>query len=65
MEPELVGDNWHPARLLMPLDHGRATAMGKAGQTAMLKQLLAEKWWQDGITDFRVLQNPHTRTMGH
>jgi phytoene dehydrogenase-like protein len=56
MEPELVRDNWHPARLLMPLDHGRAIAMGKAGQTAILKQLLAEKWWQDGITDFRVLQ---------
>jgi phytoene dehydrogenase-like protein len=58
VEPELVRDNWHPARLLMPLDHGRATAMGEAGQTTILERLLAEKWWQEGITDFRVL---HTR----
>jgi phytoene dehydrogenase-like protein len=56
MEPELVLDDWHPARLLMPLDHGRATAMGAAGQTAILKRLLDEKWWQEGITDFKVLQ---------
>lgn len=56
MEPELVRDNWHPARLLMPLDHGRATAMGAAGQTATLKGLLSEKWWQEGITEFKVLQ---------
>ncbi len=59
MEPELVRDNWHPARLLMPLDHGAAAAMGAAGQTAILERLLAETWWQQGITDFKVLQ---TRT---
>jgi diapolycopene oxygenase len=55
MEPELVRDNWHPARLLMPLDHGRASAMGSAGQTEVLNRLLAEKWWQEGIIEFRVL----------
>ncbi len=59
MEPELVLNDRHPARLLMPLDHGRAAAMGVAGQTAILERLLAEKWWQEGITDFKVLQ---TRT---
>ncbi|HLJ28215.1 MAG TPA: FAD-dependent oxidoreductase [Candidatus Angelobacter sp.] len=57
MEPELMRDGWHPARLLMPLDHGRATAMGEAGQRATLERLLAEKWWQEGATDFRVLES--------
>jgi phytoene dehydrogenase-like protein len=55
MEPELASGPWHPARLLMPLDHGRAQAMGAAGQTEILKRMLSETWWQEGITEFKVL----------
>jgi phytoene dehydrogenase-like protein len=60
MEPELIGPEmmggpWHPARLIMPLDHGRAQAMGPGGQTQILDRMLNETWWQSGITEFKVL----------
>ncbi len=47
--------HWYPARLLGPMDHGRARRIGPFGQAEYLEKLLQEKWWQEGIDDYRVL----------
>jgi phytoene desaturase len=53
--PECVRDGWQPARLLGPIAYAQAQRDGPAGQRAYLERLLAERWWRDGVTDFRVL----------
>jgi phytoene dehydrogenase-like protein len=50
-----VGDEWSAARLLGPMDHEKAQEMGPDGQRDYMDKLLAEKWWQAGISEFRVL----------
>jgi phytoene dehydrogenase-like protein len=37
------------------MDHETARRMGVSGQREYLDMLLDEKWWQDGISEFRVL----------
>ncbi|MDO7848668.1 NAD(P)/FAD-dependent oxidoreductase [Hymenobacter sp. M29] len=59
LEPDLGQDGWYPARLIAPLDHATAAALGEAGQHALMDQLLAEPWWQENIGAYRVL---HRRT---
>jgi phytoene dehydrogenase-like protein len=55
LAPELRRDGWAPARLLGPLDHGRAQSGGTDGQRAYLASLLEETWWRQGIAAYRVL----------
>jgi len=37
------------------MDHEKAQNMGPEGQLHYLQKLLVEKWWQQGISEFRVL----------
>ncbi|MGB9465177.1 MAG: NAD(P)/FAD-dependent oxidoreductase [Candidatus Acidiferrum sp.] len=55
LNPEEKQGDWYPARLLGPMDHAEAQRMGSQGQAEYLERLLEEKWWQAGITEFRVL----------
>ena len=53
--PELVRDGWQPARLIAPMRHGEAEALGPDGGRAFLDRVLAEPWWREGIEEYRVL----------
>jgi phytoene desaturase len=55
LNPEEKQGDWYPARLLGPMDHGKAQRMGQAGQAEYLEKLLQEKWWQEGIAEYRLL----------
>jgi phytoene dehydrogenase-like protein len=55
LEPEMQREGWHPARLLGPMDHGQAQAVGPNGQQEYLNRILAEPWWREQIRDYRVL----------
>jgi phytoene dehydrogenase-like protein len=46
---------WYPARLLGPMDHAKAQRIGAQGQAEYLEKLLEEKWWREGISEYRVL----------
>lgn len=59
LAPELAQDGWYPARLISPLAHAEAEALGEEGQRQLIDQQLAELWWQDGIAEHKVL---HRRT---
>jgi phytoene dehydrogenase-like protein len=51
----VVSDEWSAARLLGPMAHEKAQKMGPEGQRHYMEKLLTEKWWQQGISEFRVL----------
>jgi phytoene desaturase len=55
VDPGVGRDGWQPARLLGPMAHAEAVRAGPAGQRAYLERLLAEDWWRDGITEYRVV----------
>jgi phytoene dehydrogenase-like protein len=55
LNPEEKQGDWYPARLLGPMDHAKAQRMGPQGQGEYVEKLLEEKWWQEGITKYRVL----------
>jgi phytoene dehydrogenase-like protein len=55
MNPEEQNGEWYPARLLGPMDHAKAQSIGRQGQAEYLEKLLQEKWWQEGIAEYRVL----------
>lgn len=59
MEPELEQDGWYPARLIAPVSHTEATDLGAEGQLKLMENLLQDNWWQQGISDYKVL---HRRT---
>jgi phytoene dehydrogenase-like protein len=59
LAPELAQDGWYPARLISPLAHAEADALGAEGQRELIDQQLAEPWWQEGISEYKVL---HRRT---
>ena len=59
LAPELCQDGWFPARLISPLPHPEAAALGAEGQHQLMDEQLAEPWWQAGIGEYRVL---HRRT---
>ncbi|MBJ6142717.1 NAD(P)/FAD-dependent oxidoreductase [Hymenobacter sp. BT559] len=59
LAPELAQDGWYPARLISPLAHPEADALGAEGQRELIDQQLAEPWWQEGISEYKVL---HRRT---
>lgn len=55
MDQALCRDGWSPARLLGPMDFAEAERRGEQGQREYLAELLAERWWRDGVDEFRVL----------
>ncbi len=55
MNPEEKNGDWYPARLLGPMDHAKAQRMGATGQGEYLEKVLEEKWWREGIDEYRVL----------
>jgi phytoene dehydrogenase-like protein len=55
MEPELEREGWCPARLIGPMEHACAQALGPSGQRDYLERLLGEGWWREGIEEVRVL----------
>ncbi|GAB2701299.1 phytoene dehydrogenase [Hymenobacter frigidus] len=59
LAPELAQNGWYPARLISPLAHATADALGTEGQHQLMDEQLAEPWWQEGIAEYRVL---HRRT---
>lgn len=59
LAPDLAQDGWYPARLISPLAHAEADALGPEGQRELIAQQLAEPWWQEGISEYKVL---HRRT---
>ncbi|TGE25131.1 NAD(P)/FAD-dependent oxidoreductase [Hymenobacter aquaticus] len=59
LAPELAQDGWYPARLIAPLDHATAAALGPDGQRELMDELLVDPWWQENVAEYRVL---HRRT---
>jgi phytoene desaturase len=59
-----IGDGWFPARLIAPLDHGRATAGGEEFQNRFLDRVLAEDWWRRHVAEARVLARRIPRDWG-
>ncbi|WP_201987072.1 phytoene desaturase family protein [Hymenobacter rubidus] len=59
LEPSLAQNGWYPARLIAPLGHATAAALGPEGQQQLMDELLADPWWQEGLAGYRVL---HKRT---
>ncbi|MES2571709.1 MAG: NAD(P)/FAD-dependent oxidoreductase [Verrucomicrobiota bacterium] len=55
IDPGLQQDGWSPARLLAPIRHREAEAMGHEGQEQFIQTLLRETWWREGFTDYRVV----------
>ncbi|MGI4870272.1 MAG: phytoene desaturase family protein [Janthinobacterium lividum] len=59
LDAGLAQDGWYPARLISPLAHTDAAALGAEGQHHLMDEQLAETWWQQGLDGYRVL---HRRT---
>lgn len=55
VDPDAARDGWRPARLIAPMDHGQAQAMGLEEQRAHLEQLIAEPWWHAAAGEHEVL----------
>ncbi len=55
LEPAVQRDGWYPARLIVPMDHAGAQAVGPAGQREYVERILAEPWWREAVREFRVL----------
>jgi phytoene dehydrogenase-like protein len=55
LSPQEDRDGWQPARLIAPMDYRRAVEAGVSGQRAYLDQILAESWWRNQVSDFKVL----------
>jgi phytoene dehydrogenase-like protein len=53
--PELEKNGWFPARLISPMLHEVAERLGVEGQRDYLNQLIEERWWREGVDDYRVL----------
>ncbi|MBA3708334.1 MAG: NAD(P)/FAD-dependent oxidoreductase [Planctomycetes bacterium] len=52
-------DGWQPARLIAPMRHAEAEALGDNGQRRLADQLIGETWWHPHVGAHRVL---HVRT---
>jgi len=48
-------DGWRAARLIVPMNHSAAMRSGSTGQNEYLDKALAEPWWKERISDYRVL----------
>lgn len=56
LNPEAQSGNWSAARLLGPMEYQQAQKLGSAGQREYLEKLLEEKWWREGVEEFRLLE---------
>jgi phytoene dehydrogenase-like protein len=54
--PAIAADAWWPARLMAPMPHAEAQAVGRPGQEAYLEGLLAEEWWRGELAEVRVVE---------
>ena len=59
MEPGLEQSGWLAARLIAPMGHDTAAALGIEGQMKFMEEMLADGWWATGISEYKVL---HKRT---
>jgi phytoene desaturase len=59
VSPETARDGWMPARLIAPMRHDEAEALGADGQRRLADRLIGEPWWQAHVGSHRVL---HVRT---
>jgi len=64
LAPELAQDGWFPARLISPLAHAEADALGADGQRELIDQQLAEPWWQEGISEYQGVAPAHHLRVG-
>jgi phytoene dehydrogenase-like protein len=53
--PELKKNDWFPARLISPMRHEVAERLGIEGQRDYLNQLIEERWWREGVDDYRLV----------
>lgn len=64
MDPGLEREGWFPARMIAPLDHESASAMGAGDQDKLMDAMLGDSWWQAGISAYRVLHRRTTYAWG-
>ena len=64
LAPDLERDGWWPARLIAPMSHKVAEPGGASGQREYLDEMLAESWWRESLTDYRVLATRTPREWG-
>ena len=62
--PELRQNGWSPARLISPMRYEMAESLSVAQQHDYLDRLLSERWWQDGLNEFRVIASRVPREWG-
>jgi phytoene dehydrogenase-like protein len=65
MDPSLENNGWYPARLIAPLDHEAAAKLGTEGQYSLMNKLVQDKWWQQGISEYKVLHQQTTFEWGN
>jgi len=53
--PDHHAEEWWPARLIAPMKHEIAESGGIKAQQAFLSRILAEDWWQQQFTEYRIL----------
>ncbi len=53
-----------PIRLIKPIAHRDAERLGEAGQMAEIRKMVAQPWWQDGLSDFSIVGKRTPRLWG-
>jgi phytoene dehydrogenase-like protein len=56
LAPHQEQDVWQPMRLIAPMGHAEAERLGESGQEDYLDRVLAESWWREDLSEYRVLQ---------
>jgi phytoene dehydrogenase-like protein len=57
------GDSF-PMRLIAPIDHRKASELGSEGQSRVLREMIDQSWWRDGLTDAEVVASRTSRQWG-
>jgi len=53
--PTTSESSWRASRIIAPLSHERARALGADGQQRLLDQMIDATWWQDEVTNVEVV----------
>lgn len=53
--PEMQSQEWQSARLISPMRHAEAERLDPEGQREYLDRILAESWWRECVTEYRVV----------
>lgn len=53
-----------PMRLIKPLPHDHAEQIGEEGQARMLRRMIDQPWWQEGLSDVEVVASRTSRQWG-